>query len=75
MISMIGQELKMNRRFVARALALMLLVMSSQSAADAIEGWWQSWDSLLYVSVEKGEARLFAAGILNPALVKGDLVS
>jgi uncharacterized protein (DUF2147 family) len=79
MISMIGQELKMNRRSGARAraraLALMLLVMSSQAAADAIEGWWQSWDSLLYVSVEKGEARLFAAGILNPALVKGDLVS
>ena len=58
---MIGQELKMNRRFGAsaraRALALMLLVMSSQAAADAIEGWWQSWDSLLYVSVENGEAR------------------
>ena len=75
MISTIGQKLKMNRRFGARALALMLLVMSSQAAADAIEGWWQSWDSLLYVSVQNGEARLFAAGILNPALVKGDLVS
>ena len=56
-------------------LALVLLVMSGQVAADAVEGWWQSWDSLLYVSVENGEARVFAAGILNPALVKGDLVS
>ena len=48
--------------------------MSGQVAA-AVEGWWQSWDSLLYVAVENGEARVFAAGILNPALVKGDLVN
>ena len=43
-------------------------------AAD-IEGWWQSWDSLLLVSVERDQARVFAAGILNPSLVKGELVS
>ena len=55
-------------------LALVLLGMSGQVVA-AVEGWWQSWDSLLYVSVENGEASVFAAGILNPALVKGDLVN
>ena len=43
-------------------------------AAD-IEGWWQSWDSLLLVSVERDQARIYAAGILNPSLVKGELVS
>ena len=56
------------------ALAIVLFMMSSQVVAETIEGWWQSWDSLLYVLVENGEARVFAAGILNPALVKGDLV-
>jgi hypothetical protein len=42
--------------------------------AEDIEGWWQSWDSLLYVRVQDGQAQLFAAGILNPSLVKGELV-
>ena len=77
MSAVILSKQKTTRRFRALPLmlALMLLVTSSQAAADTIEGWWQSWDSLLYVSVENGEARVFAAGILNPALVKGDLVN
>ena len=44
------------------------------SNPSGIEGWWQSWDSLLYIFVEQGEARVFAAGILNPSLVKGESV-
>ena len=77
MSAVILSKQKTTRRFRALPvmLALMLRVTSSQAAADTIEGWWQSWDSLLYVSVENGEARVFAAGILNPALVKGDLVN
>jgi len=47
----------------------------SSAAAEPIEGWWQSWDSLLFIRVEQDEARVFAAGILNPSLVKGELVS
>ena len=30
---------------------------------------------MLNITVEQGEARVFAAGILNPSLVKGELVS
>lgn len=75
MSPVIHQGAKLARRFRTGVLTLVLLVLSSQAAADVIEGWWQSWDSLLYVSVENGEARVFAAGILNPAMVKGDLVS
>jgi hypothetical protein len=48
---------------------------SDPSDPSGIEGWWQSWDSLLYITFEQGEARVFAAGILNPSLVKGELVS
>ena len=70
----VEQLLKVTRRIRRAVLALVLLGMSDQVAA-AVEGWWQSWDSLLYVAVENGEARVFAAGILNPALVKGDLVN
>ena len=47
---------------------------SNPSNPSGIEGWWQSWDSLLYIFVEQGEARVFAAGILNPSLVKGESV-
>lgn len=75
MSRVISAKQKKSGRFGARVLALLLFMMSGQAFADPIEGWWQSWDSLLYVSVEKGEARVFAAGILNPALVKGDWVS
>lgn len=75
MSAVIFAKQKESGRFGARVLALLLFMMSSQAVADPIEGWWQSWDSLLYVSVENGEARVFAAGILNPALVKGDWVS
>ena len=71
----VEQLLKVTRRIRRGVLALVLLGMSGQVAAAAVEGWWQSWDSLLYVAVENGEARVFAAGILNPALVKGDLVN
>ncbi len=59
----------------ARLLAVALLFTATSAAAEEIQGWWQSWDSVLYVSVENDEAQLFAAGILNPSLVKGELVS
>ena len=49
---------------------------AANSAFDEdIGGWWQSWDSLLFVSVQDDQAQLFAAGILNPSLVKGELLS
>ena len=60
------------------ALVLALAVISAAAAASADEdigGLWQSWDSLLFVSVQDNQAQLFAAGILNPSLVKGELVS
>lgn len=50
-------------------------VAASSVADHDVHGWWQSWDSLLFVSVKDDQARLFAAGILNPSLVKGELVS
>lgn len=56
-------------------MVLSLGLLPVQVLASDIEGWWQSWDSLLLVSVEQGQARVFAAGILNPSLVKGELVS
>ena len=56
-------------------IVLSLCLLPVKALANDIEGWWQSWDSLLLVSVEQGEARVFAAGILNPSLVKGELVS
>ena len=56
-------------------MVLSLGLLPTQVLASDIEGWWQSWDSLLLVSVEQGQARVFAAGILNPSLVKSDLVS
>lgn len=74
----------MNQRWrggLAALLALSIAFLPVQSLASDpsdpsdIEGWWQSSDSLLYVTVEQGEARVFAAGILNPSLVKGELVS
>ena len=74
----------MNQRWrgsLAALLALSIAFSPDQSLASdpsepsGIEGWWQSWDSLLYITVEQGEARVFAAGILNPSLVKGELVS
>ena len=74
----------MNQRWrgsLAALLALSIAFSPVQSLASdpsdpsGIEGWWQSWDSLLYIFVEQGEARVFAAGILNPSLVKGELVS
>ena len=62
---------------VALSIAFLPVQSLSSDASDSsgIEGWWQSWDSLLYIFVEQGEARVFAAGILNPSLVKGELVS
>ena len=62
---------------VALSIAFLPVQSLSSDASDSsgIEGWWQSWDSLLYITVEQGEARVFAAGILNPSLVKGELVS
>ncbi|MDB2416621.1 DUF2147 domain-containing protein [Pseudomonadales bacterium] len=66
------------------ALVLALAVISAAAAAsedeaasadEDIGGWWQSWDSLLFVSVQDNQAQLFAAGILNPSLVKGELIS
>lgn len=57
------------------AVAIGLWFAASQSLADEVEGWWQSWDSLLYVEVQEAEARIFAAGILNPSEVEGELVT
>ena len=71
----------MNQRWRGSLVALSIAFLPVQSLASdpsdpsGIEGWWQSWDSLLYIAVEQGEARVFAAGILNPSLVKGELVS
>lgn len=74
----------MNQRWRGSLAALLALsvafspvqsLASDPSDPSGIEGWWQSWDSLLYITVEQGEARVFAAGILNPSLVKGELVS
>ena len=74
----------MNQRWRSGQAALVALsvaflpvqsLASDPSDPSGIEGWWQSWDSLLYITVEQGEARVFAAGILNPSLVKGELVS
>jgi uncharacterized protein (DUF2147 family) len=59
----------------AALFALSIALLPVQSLASDIEGWWQSWDSLLFIAVEQGEARVFAAGILNPSLVKGEQVS
>ena len=56
-------------------MVLSLGLLPVKVLASDIEGWWQSWDSLLLVSVKQGQARVFAAGILNPSLVKGELVS
>ena len=57
-------------------LAFVVSSAAANSAGDEdIGGWWQSWDSLLFVSVQDDQAQLFAAGILNPSLVKGELLS
>ena len=65
-------------RQLINALVLALAVTSvaaDSTANEDIGGWWQSWDSLLFVSVQDNQAQLFAAGILNPSLVKGELIS
>ena len=64
----------MNQRWrccQAALFAVSIALLPVQSLASDIEGWWQSRDSLLFIAVEQGEARLFAAGIFNPSLVKG----
>ena len=68
----------MNQRWrccQAALFAVSIALLPVQSLASDIEGWWQSWDSLLFIAVEQGEARVFAAGIFNPSLVKGEQVS
>ncbi len=66
---------ELRRLSPALLIVLSLGLLPIKVLASDIEGWWQSWDSLLLVSVEQGQARVFAAGILNPSLVKGELVS
>ncbi len=53
----------------------LLCGLAGRVAADPVEGWWQSADSVLYVHIENGQAHIVAAGILNPALVRGEPVS
>ncbi|NCF44367.1 MAG: DUF2147 domain-containing protein [Proteobacteria bacterium] len=53
----------------------LLCGLAARLAADPVQGWWQSADSVLYVHIDDGQAHIVAAGILNPALVRGEPVS